>query len=754
MRRSLAASIAVALASSPLAAQAQAQGPAPAAPAPSAPAGASAAGQAAEPSAGSDPSSAAPAAQRRDEPLEVRVIGDRADSLQKVPGSGTVITRQEMQRADPYNMSEMLRRVPGVQVREEFGGGQRLDISVRGLESGRSRRVLVLEDGVPIALNPYAEPDLYYSPPVERMRGIEVVKGSGSILFGPQTIGGVINFLTLAPEERQHAAVDFEGGTFGYMRGLAVYGDSWKGVRYVTQALYRRGDGLRDQAFEQTDVFSKVAFDTSDHGEATIKLGFHDDSADSDDVGLTRQMWKDTPGRGTLAPYDKLHLRRYDVSFIHEERIDRDVKLRTLAYAYDTNRIWRRQNYDRTPNGAGYERIVGDPTTPFGAIYFKNDDTVLDRDYQVAGIEPRLEARTHTGPIGHTFDVGARLLSETAHYQQRTGTSATSYSGSLDAEEKHRTLAFAGYLQDRIAFRDDLLVTPGVRFEHAEFHRVVLRQNQGPGITNDVDIEGDTSVNGVIPGIGMIYGTRRAHVFGGLHVGWAPPRVVSTISPKGTPSQVSGEQSINYEVGTRLTPTKWLHAETTAFLSDFQNQVVLSTAQEGGATETDAGNTRHVGVEAGTTLGVGRLFAWPTAVDVGARYTFARAFFVGGPYDGHLLPYASFHSFNANLDVEHPNGLGEQMAYAHVSSQFSDSLNTVAEDASGRVGLIAPHDIVDATAHWRQRSTGLTFRLTVKNALNDLYVIARRPEGIFASGFRQVMFGVRWDWEKSRDEGK
>src|SRR5262249_22077577 len=128
---------------------------------------------------------AAPKPEEKD--IEVRVIGNRADSLQKIPGSGTVISSKDLKRADPYNSAEMLRRVPGVQVREDFSGGSRLDISIRGLESGRGRRILMLEDGVPMSLNPYIEPDMNYAPTIERYRAIEVVKGSGNILFGPQT---------------------------------------------------------------------------------------------------------------------------------------------------------------------------------------------------------------------------------------------------------------------------------------------------------------------------------------------------------------------------------------------------------------------------------------------------------------------------------------------------------------------------------------------------------------------------------------
>src|SRR5262249_3633254 len=151
------------------------------------------------------------------------------------------------------------------------------------------------EDGIPVAINPYAEADLYYVPPVERMRGIEVVKGSGSILFGPQTIGGVINFITLAPPSERRIVADVSGGTFGYFKALASYGDTFQGARWLVQGLFKRGDGFTGEAFQAADVFAKVAFDTSERGQATIKIGFHDESAVSGDIGLTKGMFEKDP---------------------------------------------------------------------------------------------------------------------------------------------------------------------------------------------------------------------------------------------------------------------------------------------------------------------------------------------------------------------------------------------------------------------------------------------------------------------------
>src|SRR6185295_4547511 len=108
-------------------------------------------------------------------------------------------------------------------------------------------------DGIPVAVNPYGEPDIFYVLPIERVRGIEVVKGSGNILFGPRTIGGVINFLTLAPPSTRTAALEVEGGTLGFEKQLARYGDGFGGARYIVQLVHKHGDGVRKEPFEDLD---------------------------------------------------------------------------------------------------------------------------------------------------------------------------------------------------------------------------------------------------------------------------------------------------------------------------------------------------------------------------------------------------------------------------------------------------------------------------------------------------------------------
>lgn len=681
---------------------------------------------------------------RGDEAVEVRVIGHRADAVQKIPGSANTITKKDIDRMRPFDTAEVLRRLPGMTARQDRGAGMRLDIGVRGLDPGRSRRVLILEDGIPVAINPYAEPDLYYVPPVERLRGVEAVKGSGAILFGPQTVGGVVNLLTLQPPSQRRATLDVEGGMPRYGRVLGSYGDDVGAFRYIVQVFHKRGETARLQPYTATDVFTKLAFSTSRTGEATLKIGIHDDTAISDAVGLTREMYGRDPYRETLSPHNDLHLRRYELSLIHRQRIADRTQLKTLAYGYITNRSWERQDYDRFADpSVRYERIVGDVGIPNGAIYFRNSQILLDRRYQVAGLEPRLEHRIEGGPVAHKIDVGARMLGEGAEIAQRHSPRLDSSAGDLEIDETHQTLAFAGYVHDRIGFRPDLFVTPGVRVEHARYRRSVYRELSGAGPI-DVFQRGTSEASGVIPGVGMTYGKPKAHVFAGIHSGFAPPRVFNAITPRGDDEKLKAERSTNYELGTRLRSRELGRAGLTGFASNFANQIVADT--EGGVIVlVNGGTTRHVGIESDVVWTIGKMLDLPVMVDIGGRYTFQDARFVGGSTPGNLLPYAPRHIASVNLDVEHESGFGGQVAWHHTGPQFSDPNNTTTVDVTGRQGVIDSQNLVDAILRYKHARSGLSIRLALKGLVGGPFVVSRRPEGTFAGGFRQIILGLRWD---------
>lgn len=699
-----------------------------------------------DPRSSEPPKAEAPAPKEPPPNTDVSIFGDRDDEIDKVPGSRSLVTAEEIKRMGPTNTMEIIRRVPSLTVSSEDGHGLRLNVGLRGFDPTRSRSVLVLEDGIPIAINPYGEPDLYYSTTVDRVRAVELVKGSGAVLYGPQTIAGVLNFITPSPPDKPEALTMIEAGQFGFFHALARFGDAAGDVRYLGQFSFRRADGPADVSLTAIDTMAKIAFPTGRNGEMNVKIGAYNERSNSTYLGLTRDMFEADPERGNLAPEDEFNVRRLEASVSHTQRLSTELTLRNTFYGYLTDRTWRRQRYDRAEvEGVEYIRVEGDELIPLGAIYFRDSSLIRDRHYQVVGFESQLKARVSTGPVRHTMQAGVRLHAEFGQRNESFTDFAGGEAGALQLKEVQTVVALAGYVQDRMAFTDWLLVTPGVRLELAGYDRSTLREPID-GVPTDVNFHGTSSAVGAIPGVGMVVGTPVFHGFGGIHLGWAPPRVSSAVTPDGRDAELSAERSTNIEAGIRSKPVKGLTFEADGFLTLFANQIVPATLSSGVQSElVNGGSTRHAGAEGQATINIGQLADIGFDLSFVGRYTFVDARFRGGPFDGNLLPYAPQHHGAALLDFAHPIGAGAQISWSVVGPQMTDEANNELADATGRVGEIPIQNVLDASVRWTIPRTGLTPTLSMKNAINDVYIATRRPDGIHQAGFRQIIAGLRWE---------
>ncbi|MEO6331080.1 MAG: TonB-dependent receptor, partial [Gemmatimonadaceae bacterium] len=532
----------------------------------------------------------------------VEVVGSRADALSRLPGSAAVIPAQELHSMQPLSASEALRTLPGVHVQDEEGVGLRANVGIRGLDPDRSRTLLVLEDGVPVALAPYGEPEMYYSPPIDRMNRVELVKGSGSILFGPQTIGGVLNYVTADVPSIPTGSVTLRGGEGRSRLIQANYGGSWNGLRGNIGAFDKRAGDLAGLWFVVSDVTGKLGARTA-AGEFGLKATYYDERSNSTYVGLTQSMFDSSPFTHP-APNDLLHIRRYAVTASHQTGFFGNSSVRTSAYAYQTTRDWRRQDYGYTADGTQH--------------VFRNSTGNRNRSFDVAGIEPRFRTVWARGGRPMELDFGMRLHYERARDQHVNGATATASSGEIRDDEIRVGKAVSAFVQNRFFITPTWHVTPGVRLERFAYDRNILRarvrRTTSTGTTRnveDVDITGGDAVAEVIPGIGSAWTPSPLFtLFAGVHRGFAPPRVKDGLVypdpsldageqiPQLQTLSLDAERSLNYELGTRLTPHPFLSLEATAFYLDFTNQIIEPSLSAGSAADValaNQGATRHRG---------------------------------------------------------------------------------------------------------------------------------------------------------------
>ncbi len=696
----------------------------------------------------------------------IHVIGVRSSALARVPGSASVVAREQLRVQQPLSANEVLRRLPGVNLQEEEGAGLRANIGIRGLDPDRSRTVLVLEDGVPVALAPYGEPELYYSPPIDRMDRVEVVKGSGSILFGPQTIGGVINYVTADPPATPQVRLQLQGGTGAAFVAKGLYGGTWGPLRGSVGALRRQASNLNGLEYHISDVTAKGAIG-GNFGDFGLKLSAYNERSNATYVGLTDSLFRHAPHRHPQ-PDDDLMIRRYALTGTHDIVLRGATSLRTSVYAYHTARDWERRDYTYSSSG--------------NAHVFANTTGSRNRAFDVVGVEPRLKSSWSVRGLRSDIDAGVRVHRERARDEHINGDLETGERLARDVELRHGS-AVSAFVQNRFFLNDELQVTPGLRAERFDYDRRVLRtrvRRVGEGgvvtrVPEDVNLppQGD-AVAELIPGIGAAWSPSvLVTVFAGAHRGFSPPRTKDALVyldsvrttdqqvPELVSLQLDAERSWNYELGTRVSPTPFLQLEVTAFYLAFGNQIIQPSASRGTPEHVrlaNQGETQHRGIEAAAAVDIGRLLQHPYSFTASVNYTTVSSrfshdrFIVRAAGDtvnvkGSRLPYAPRELLNAALTFEHPAGLMLRVDGSWVGEQFSDLFETRAGSANGRTGLIPGHRVLDLSARYAIPTLGGAAVLaSVKNVLGETYIVSRRPEGIKPSVPRLAMVGVSWGY--------
>ena len=679
------------------------------------------------------------------EPVLV-VIGDRI-RLDSIPGSATVLGRDVLTEARVFTINEALRKVPGIYARDEEGFGLRPNLSVRGLNPTRSSKMLLLEDGIPIAYAPYGDNATYYHPPVDRFERIEVLKGSGQIAYGPHTIGAVVNYITppVPAELAGRVVASFGNKGFGEFHGEV--GDTFGDTGFVAHGTYKQADGARENMnFEVADVNLKVAHQLSERQAVTFRASYYDELSQVTYSGLTLAEWQADPFQNPFKN-DEMDANRFGTSVTHRFTLNPAVAFTTNAYYTDFNRYWWRQssNSAQRPNDASDPACGG-----MANLYATCGNEGRLREYWTAGLEPRVSVQHGLFGVDNVTEAGVRYHVEDQSRIQANGDTPTSRragtgpNAGIKEDSDRAVTAYSGFVQNRF----DLgrwTVTPGVRFEHVDYER----------IDNLTGARGASTIDQWVPGIGATFEVRPAVVvFAGVHRGFGPPGVADIVSATGGSVDLDAELSWNYEIGVRANPTEGVAYEATLFRMDFQNQIVpASVAGGSGATLTSAGETLQQGFEVAGEVTSEPFVEWPVEIFARGAYTWlADAEYVGERYSnvpgfstvqvtGNRLPYAPEHLLSGTVGMRTEQGLEMALEAVYTSSSFTDDLNTVDVVANGQRGEMPGYTLWNLTANYSLQLCECTVFATAKNLTDKLYV-ADMSRGMIPGMPRLVQAGI------------
>ncbi|WP_020651770.1 TonB-dependent receptor family protein [Massilia niastensis] len=621
------------------------------------------------------------------------------NSVKNFAGARTVMQREDIDSTGAATIGDVLRRIPGVQATDNSGTAGStisLNIGVRGLTGRYSPRSTILLDGIPLAVAPYGQPQLSFAPvSLNNIESVDVVRGGGAVRYGPQNVGGIINFRSRSipdvPGFAGDATVRYnhfsEGGhNTQYSAFLGTQLDNGLGLALLYSGL--DGSGWRAGSDEKVnDVALKVRYKLNPHSEIYGKLTYFDVKSMTPG-GLTVAQFNANPFQNTR-PTDFWDGDRKGADIGYLNTISSTQEFEIKAYYNESSRQSSLINAART------------------------QITVQPRNYQVLGIEPRYTQRFAAAGLTHDVTVGYRFLRERGDDNNFVRNVATGVNGAATTFD-NATDAHSVYIDDRIAV-GAWRITPGIRFERIRSDRVGAAANSTFSTENDK----------YLPSLNVAYLVNPAlTVFANYGTSFGPVQNTQ-LNSQTSATPLKPELAKTSELGARW-KSGAVSAEMTVFRLKFDNQI-LQVPGSVPPLFRNLGATKHEGVETAVDYSFDDAGAL-AGLNVFANYSYTKAIQESGATAGLDVP---FYSRNTDtVGARYRIGAWTvNLSSTHQSKQYSDAANTVAEAANGGVGQIPGFRLWNAQLVWKPAGKPDVDIAVGVNNLSDKRYYTRNVDG-------------------------
>ena len=626
-------------------------------------------------------------------------------------------------------MRQVLAKVPGIHVWESDPSGIQIGIAARGLSPNRSWEFNVRQNGYDIAADPFGYPEAYYNPQLQAVQRIEIVRGQGSLQYGPQ-FGGMVNYI-LRNGSGINKPFEFETqqtiGSNALFNSYNAIGGKTKKLHYYSFFDHRNGDGWR----ENSRYYTNAGFGTGTY-YFTPKFSL---SAEVMHSHIRSQQ----PGGLTDAQVEQ------DAQQSFRSRNWFDITWTTPAlianYQLNDNTKWNTKLFvtigDR--NSVGYLQpiTVKDSINPATGEY---SNRVLNMDrYRNYGLESRIITDYTLGKISNTVSGGIRLYTGTTHRRaDGKGTTGTDYDMTVIGNYP-RDIGFVSnnasvFVENIFRLSEKFIIIPGVRYEWLE-GSASGRNGYTPGGAEIILQHIKRSRGFLLGGIGTEYHiTRSTEFYANITQAYRPIQFANLQAPPTTDvvdPDLEDARGYNADLGYRGKVKDFLQFDVSGYYLQYDNRIGTITVAGTPSYRliTNVGSSTSKGIESYIEFNPVRAFTGNKKADliIFGSYGYTHARYSGDHKDantkGKKVENAPANIFRGGLSAGYQGFLlTAQLSY--VGETFSDANNTVTPIATGNNGLIPSYTITDLTATYKF-SKGLNIKAGVNNLFDERYFTRR-----------------------------
>ena len=624
-------------------------------------------------------------------------------------------------------------QIPGLTLWEMDGAGTQLNIGSRGTDTHRSIEMNVRQNGYNVNSDMFGYPEAHYTPPLQAVQRIELVRGSAALQFGSQ-FGGMMNFVLKEGDSTKPFSLQSEqtAGSNGLFNSFnSVSGRKGK-ISYYAYYNQRSGDGWRKNAAYQYHAYhADIRYNFNQKGSIALQFS-RMDYQQQIAGGLTDAQFNANPRQ----------------SIRSRNFFSPDINLPALLFNYHFSPHTRLQvvsHYLFGQRNSVQFLNTPDIADTVNASLRTFNPRQVDRDYYSGfTTEARLLHEYHIGSVAGTLSGGLRYFTQTTKRRQKgVGTAASDFDLSLTKpygiDLQFHTNNYAAWAENVFQLTNRFSVTPGARFEGI--------QTSLQGVISNASVPVSYKGDRHFPlfGTGLQYSvSKSAELYGNVSQAYRP-YLYAYVTPADRIDQIDpglkDSKGYDADLGFRGSVKDVLKFDVNGYYLFYGNRIgQLTLHNQTGATylyTTNIGDAAVKGIEAYVSLSFLKVLTPDYAQSAWYQFRLFNSF----SYTHARYLNASINKAGTNVSIKdhqvegvptviNRTGLIWQyqsvsaaLDFTWVSKSFSDANNTVF-NPTGATGAVPAYHLWDLNARWRFLSY---YSLTggINNLLNTRYFTRR-----------------------------
>jgi len=604
------------------------------------------------------------------------------------------------------NARMVFSRIPGINVWEMDGAGTQVNIGTRGTDVHRSIEMNMRQNGYNTNSDMFGYPEDHYTPPMQAIREIQLVRGSAALQFGSQ-FGGMMNFVMKEGDTSRPFALESEqtAGSYKFFNSFNAVGGTVGKVSYYAYFDQRSGDGWRpNAAFNYQSYYAGLTYRFNAKGSIALqfsRMNYRQQIAG----GLTDAMFNQNSRQSNRSRnFFNPEINIPAILFNYELSPNTRLSVTSHYVGGQRNSV----QFINTPN-------VADTINKTLGTY---NPRQVDRDYYSGfTTEARILHRYTLGQMNAVVTGGIRYFTEdTRRKQKGVGTIGSDFDLSLvkpyGIDLRLHTNNYAVFAENLLRVTSRFSVTPGVRYEVIESSLKGVINNA----TFPVSYRGKR--NYPLFGAGLQYQvTNTSQLYGNVSQAYRP-YIYASITPADQigviDPNLKDSKGYDGDLGYRGHAGDWLVFDVNAFYVYYGDRAGQLTLTRPDNTTylytTNIGNAVAKGVEAYVEVsalklvnGVHTRNSWDLRVFNSLAYDHAR--YTSGQLNngGHNVDLKG-HRVEGTPEWINRSGLILQVGalkstvqYSYVGKGFSDANNTPF-NATGATGVVPAYHVWDWSA--------------------------------------------------------